>query len=202
MEIVGSPFACEVYDIRQVRCSKFIRGAVGKPYEIEGGVQSTHLFMKFSFIRFCFYKTYHYFVYCCSSSISGLFDLKDAISPVLEFHLWRQNVVESTLARVMACCLTAPSHYLNQCWLIISKVLWQFIGGHYHEKIWRYQAVKQDSIFRITFRFPIGQWVRKAEFFHTRLKTLKWGKWVNGFYSLLNKNEYHSLLQWMPLWLE
>ena len=28
----------------------------------------------------------------------------------------------STLARVMACCLTAPSHYLNQCWLIISKI--------------------------------------------------------------------------------
>ena len=24
----------------------------------------------------------------------------------------------------MACCLTAPSHYLNQCWLIISMVLW------------------------------------------------------------------------------
>ena len=30
----------------------------------------------------------------------------------------------STLAQVMACCLTAPSHYLNQCWLIISKVQW------------------------------------------------------------------------------
>ena len=30
----------------------------------------------------------------------------------------------STSAQVMACCLTAPSHYLNQCWLIISKVLW------------------------------------------------------------------------------
>ena len=28
----------------------------------------------------------------------------------------------STLARVMACCLVAPSHYLNQCWLTISKV--------------------------------------------------------------------------------
>ena len=27
----------------------------------------------------------------------------------------------STLVQVMACCLTAPSHYLNQCWLIISK---------------------------------------------------------------------------------
>ena len=29
----------------------------------------------------------------------------------------------STLAQVMAWCLTAPSHYLNQCWLITSEVL-------------------------------------------------------------------------------
>ena len=29
----------------------------------------------------------------------------------------------STLAQVMACCLMAPSHYLNQCWLMISEVL-------------------------------------------------------------------------------
>ena len=37
--------------------------------------------------------------------------------------IWRQRS-GSTLAQVMACCLTAPSHYLNQCWFIISKVLW------------------------------------------------------------------------------
>ena len=37
----------------------------------------------------------------------------------------------STLAQVMAWCLTAPSHYLNQCWLIISKVHL----SHYHKKI-------------------------------------------------------------------
>ena len=30
----------------------------------------------------------------------------------------------STLAQVKAGCLTAPSHYLNQCWLIIKDVLW------------------------------------------------------------------------------
>ena len=30
----------------------------------------------------------------------------------------------STLAQAMACCLMAPSHYLNQCWLIISEGLW------------------------------------------------------------------------------
>ena len=30
----------------------------------------------------------------------------------------------STLVQVIACCLTAPSRHLNQCWLIISKVQW------------------------------------------------------------------------------
>ena len=43
--------------------------------------------------------------------------------------LWPIDVVwwqgsRSTLAQVMDCCLTAPSHYLNQFWLIISKVWW------------------------------------------------------------------------------
>ena len=29
----------------------------------------------------------------------------------------------STLVQVMACCLMAPSHYLNQCWLKINEIL-------------------------------------------------------------------------------
>ena len=29
----------------------------------------------------------------------------------------------STLVQVTACCLTAPSHYLHQCWLTISEIL-------------------------------------------------------------------------------
>ena len=35
--------------------------------------------------------------------------------------IWR-HISGSTLAQVMACSLTAPSHYPNQCWLIICKV--------------------------------------------------------------------------------
>ena len=35
--------------------------------------------------------------------------------------IWRQRP-GPTLALVMACCLTAPSHHLNQCRLIISEV--------------------------------------------------------------------------------
>ena len=44
--------------------------------------------------------------------------------------IWRHGT-RSTLAQVMACCLMAPSHYLNQCWLIISKVLWQAPVGYF-----------------------------------------------------------------------
>ena len=43
--------------------------------------------------------------------------------------LWSNDAIwchgsGSALAQVMACCLTAPSHYLSHCWLIISKVQW------------------------------------------------------------------------------
>ena len=41
--------------------------------------------------------------------------------------IW-QHRSGSTLAQVMACCLTAPSHYLNQCWFIISKQGVQWSG--------------------------------------------------------------------------
>ena len=37
----------------------------------------------------------------------------------------------STLAQIMTCCLTAPIHYLNQCWLIISEVQWQSPEGNF-----------------------------------------------------------------------
>ena len=38
--------------------------------------------------------------------------------------IWRQRS-GSILDQVMACCLMALSHYLNQCWLIISEVQWR-----------------------------------------------------------------------------
>ena len=42
----------------------------------------------------------------------------------------------STLAQVMTCCLTAPSHYLNQCWLIISEVQWHSVENNFTRKTW------------------------------------------------------------------
>ena len=45
-------------------------------------------------------------------------------------HMVAQNWVDIGTV-IMACCLTAPRHYLNQCWLIISRVQWPFIGGQF-----------------------------------------------------------------------
>ena len=58
--------------------------------------------------------------------------------------IWRQRS-GSTLAQVMACCLTAPSHYLNQCWLVISMVQW-----HSYEAI--SQEIPQPSTTKISLK--------------------------------------------------
>ena len=52
-------------------------------------------------------------------------DMETQIAPIAIPHyvnsLWPRDTIwrhrsGSALAQVMACCLTAPSHYLNQCW--------------------------------------------------------------------------------------
>ena len=50
--------------------------------------------------------------------------------------LWPRDTIwwhisRSTLAQVMACCLTAPSQYLNHCWIISSKVLRHLPEGNF-----------------------------------------------------------------------
>ena len=76
----------------------------------------------------------------------------------------------ATLAQVMAWCLTAPSHYLNQCWLVISEVLWHpnFPGAdeltHCRLVYWHHMATK--------IWVNIGsQWVFKLLFCKMSLKS-------------------------------
>ena len=45
----------------------------------------------------------------------------------LSTAIWWHRYV-SILAQVMTCCLMAPSHYLNQCCLLNSEVLWHSPG--------------------------------------------------------------------------
>ena len=76
--------------------------------------------------------------------------------------IWRQRS-GSTSVQVMACYLTAPSHYLNRCWLIISKALWHSSDAIIvrRSEDTNQQNKIENYIFRITFRFPRGEWVNK-----------------------------------------
>ena len=58
--------------------------------------------------------------------------------------IWRHRT-GWTLAQVMACCLAAPSHYLTQCWLLISVV---FFRGQFHRKCSMFLSLIMS--FRIT----------------------------------------------------
>ena len=121
------------------------------------------------YIKIWFYCTIPYWEYLEKNSVPLLksYERFTAGSPRWRRCWWRHLPMSddifssrgknrSTLAQVMACCLMAPSHYLNQCWLTISKVLWHSSEGNYHE-IWRYQSVKQDWTFHFKNRIQISQ---------------------------------------------
>ena len=69
----------------------------------------------------------------------------------------------STLAQVMACCLMATSHYLIQCWLIISKIQWHSSEGKFDKGCLNHQSLKLPLKFayKIWFKFPRGWWVNR-----------------------------------------
>ena len=78
--------------------------------------------------------------------------------------IWRHRS-GSTLTQVMALCLMAPSHYLNQRWLLISDIWW-------HSPKSKFTAIAQAIIlqyelinysFKSTAKSPMSQWVQHKE---------------------------------------
>ena len=66
----------------------------------------------------------------------ALFSLPWLVPDAHEFNvLWSGDAIRqrsgSTWAQVMTCCLMAPSHYLNQCWLLISGALWCSLDSNF-----------------------------------------------------------------------
>ena len=62
--------------------------------------------------------------------------------------IWWQGS-KSTLAQIMACCLTAPRHYLSQCWLMISEVLWHSPDSNFTENTWHIYRWNEFEIYRV-----------------------------------------------------
>ena len=65
------------------------------------------------------------------------------------------------------CCLTAPSRYLNQCWLIVKKVQWYSSEDNFRIDI---SATSQwnkleNYLYKIPLKSPRGQWVINMSLF-------------------------------------
>ena len=83
--------------------------------------------------------------------------------------LWPSDAIlrrtGSTLVQVMACCLTAPSHYLNQCWLIIREILWHSPEGNFtgnDQDIYPYEFENDKFKITATSPSPWDQWVNSS----------------------------------------
>ena len=105
----------------------------------------------------------------------------------------------------MACCLMAPSHYLNQFWLLISEILWYSPKSNF---IARGRAIIfynefNNHTFKITDTSPIGQWVNswcaaKCLWNIPALGQSRWQAitWMNddlGLYWLSGKTSYRKI---------
>ena len=91
----------------------------------------------------------------------------------------------STLARVMACCLTAPSHYLNQCWLFINLFV-SFTWQQFYIKNTQISIDKMSLKIILLERLPHLPWANEIKiFFHphfifscrARGRVLCWRLW-------------------------
>ena len=105
--------------------------------------------------------------------------------------IWRFG---STLVKVMLCCLTTPSHYLNQCWLITPKVQWTVVVAG---EIWGFFSKFQNdlsSLLSCMVHRDLSDFFykRDSDAWHTypRIGSIyhrNWNSW-------LSENNIHSLL--------
>ena len=150
--------------------SDFVRDDICQPVPIRYGICLLFLYWHRTI---CNTRTHVYFVFCpkrCGTHrVSNICPFCfNSLRP--SDAIWRQWSW-TTLAQVMACCLTAPSHYLNQCWLIIRGVLW-----HSSENSFTGIAQGIDSgyefekdILKNIFKSPRGQWVKHVGDWHRNL---------------------------------
>ena len=76
-----------------------------------------------------FYVSLRNLKHCCLGCIVTWISTVPAGLLTHKVTWWHRS--RSTLAQVMACCLMAPSYYLNQYWLIIKEVQWQSPEGNF-----------------------------------------------------------------------
>ena len=76
--------------------------------------------------------------------------------------MWQHRYRSTLTHQVMACCLTAPRHYLNQFWLIITMVLHHSLKGNNTENALEsdHCNVIENHTFKIKALSPKKHWVK------------------------------------------
>ena len=72
--------------------------------------------------------------------------------------LWFNHAIWSTLAQDIACCLTTPSHYLNQCELIINWIFlasWNWSLSYRGTSMSVWLSVGLSNIFQVPKGFAV-----------------------------------------------
>ena len=97
--------------------------------------------------------------------------------------IWR-GISGSTLTQVIGSCLTTPNHYLNQCWLSISDVLWHLSESNF--TVSSQASILYDEFENYTFKIittsPIGQWVNSLALF----QSYSFISWHTNVYTSIN----------------
>ena len=112
----------------------------------------------------------------------------------------------------MACCRTAPSHYLNQCWLLILEVLWHLprsIFAACAEASILYNEFKNYTCtYRITATSRVSEWTHwgwnkmaAISRRHSEMDFLEW-KCMNFDWSFTEVCSYGSNLQYSSIGLD
>ena len=82
--------------------------------------------------------------------------------------LWQcENIWQKsgwTLVEIMTCCLTAPSHYLNQCWLLICGAQYHSLDGNYKRDVSAINHYNkfETCISKITLTSSRVHWVKQV----------------------------------------
>ena len=105
------------------------------------------------------------------------------VAPYGDWH-----ISGSTLAQVVAWCRQAPSHYLNQCWLI-SEVIWHSPEGDFAgnaQDIYLWYKFGNDW-FKITAASAKEQWVKSHRLILLFLKCYTQTAWARKYPVVLIK---------------
>ena len=117
-----------------------------RPYSADTLLGKSLVILTIDEALICIHNLYHYHSYLLKrwKKVKSL--LIDVINSMWLSGAIRLQGFWSVVVQVMACCLTAPSHYLNHCWLISKEILWHSFQSDIY---FNYQAINPHIMFDI-----------------------------------------------------